>query len=151
MQFGLQQCLVRQLGLVFGYQCRGQAAVEGVFHDLVILAGTQQYANGGVLVGFADIAIQRLQVKTQLAKIFRLEAADLEFDGHQAVEAAMEKQQVQGKVPSTHLQRVFGADKAKVAAQLDQKIPEAGEQTLVQIGLDMAVRQVEKLNHIGIA
>jgi len=50
----------------------------------------------------------------------------------------VEKQQVQRKVASAHLQRVLAADEAQVAALLDQEIPELMQQALVQIGLQVA-------------
>ncbi len=70
-------------------------------------------------------------------ELFRLETADLQLDGHQAVEAAMEEQQVEGEVPATDLQRVFGADEAEVAAQLDEKVLEPRQQALMQVGLGL--------------
>lgn len=54
----------------------------------------------------------------------------------------MEEQQVEGEVPATDLQRVFGADEAEVAAQLDEKVLEPRQQALMQ---------AEKLGHVGIA
>src|SRR5690606_21290501 len=151
MQLRLQQRLVRQLSLVLGDQCRGQAAVEGVVHHFVILAGTQQHADGRLLMGFADIAIQRFQVEAEFAEIFRLETSYLELNGHQAVEAAMKKQQVQSEIAPTYLQGVLGADKAEVTAKLDQEVPKTGELTLVKVRLNVTIGQVKKFDHVGIA
>ncbi len=67
-------------------------------------------------MGFAFVAVQRFQVEVQLAEVFGLKAADLELNGNEAVEASMEKQQIQSKVLAADLQRVLGADKTEIAA-----------------------------------
>src|SRR5450830_426989 len=151
MQLGLQQLLVRQAGLVFGDQGWRQAAVKRVLNHLIVFAGAEQYTDGRVLVGFSFIAIQRFQIEVQLAQILRLETADLQLNGHQAVESTVKEQQIQSKITPTDLQRVFGADKAEVAAQLDEEIFQPRQQSLMQIDLGMAAGEAEKLNHIGIA
>jgi hypothetical protein len=45
-------------------------------------------------VRFAHVTVQRFQVEVQLAQVLGLEAVHLQLDGHQAVQAAVEKQQV---------------------------------------------------------
>lgn len=68
------------------------------------------------------------------------------LDGHQAIKSPVEKQQIQREVPAAHLQGVFAADKAEIAAQFDQKVFKLMQQTLVQIGLKVTARQVQKLD-----
>lgn len=70
-------------------------------------------------MGFAFVTVQRFKVEVELAEVFQLEAANLKFDGHQAVEAAMKEQQVQSEITPSDLQRIFRADKAEIATQLD--------------------------------
>ena len=62
----------------------------------------------------------------------------------------MEKQQIERKVAAADLQRVFGPDETKVAAQLDQKILQTVQQSAMEICLAVPSRQPEKLNHIGV-
>ena len=53
----------------------------------------------------------------------------------------MEEEQIQGKVLVTHLQRNFGTDEAEVAAQLDEELAQAVEETAVQILLRVRLGQ----------
>ncbi len=115
MQFGLQQLFVWQLHLIFRDQRRRQAAVEGVLDDLILLAGAQQYADGRILVRFANTAIQRFKVEIQLAQIFRLKTSDLELDGDKTVEPAMEEQQIKGEITAANLYRILRTDEAEIA------------------------------------
>ena len=57
MQFGLQQFLVRQLGLVLSDEGWGQASAQRVLHHFVVFAGAQQQADGGVFVGLFVVAV----------------------------------------------------------------------------------------------
>ncbi len=83
----------------------------------------------GLCIGsFLNVVIHRLPQmlergwKIDSAQMLGLETVHLQLDGHQAVQAAVEKQQVKRKVPPTHLQRIFRADKTKVASQFNQKV-----------------------------
>jgi len=62
-----------------------------------------------------------VQIKAQLAEIFRFKSSHLEFHGDEAVEAAMKEEQVQCEVPRTYLQRKLGTDKAEVSAKLQHE------------------------------
>jgi hypothetical protein len=52
-------------------------------------------------VCLADVAIQGLEIEGEFAEIFRLKSAHLQFDGDQAIETAMEEQQVQREISVT--------------------------------------------------
>ena len=71
MELGLEQFLVRQLRLVLGDQGGRQATAEGVLHHLIILAGAEQHADRRVLVGLANIPVERFKIEVQLAGIMR--------------------------------------------------------------------------------
>ena len=86
------------------------------------------------------IAIQCFQIEIELAQALRLEAADFQFDCDQAVEAPMEKQQVECEVTAADLKRVLGANEAEIPAQLDQELFEPIHQRTLQIRFDMATR-----------
>src|SRR5438552_1530020 len=49
---------------------------------------------------FTDAAIQRLQVKRQLAQVLRLELFHLQLESDQGVQAAMKEEQVEEEVPA---------------------------------------------------
>ena len=124
MEFALEELLVGELGLVFGDEGGAEVAVHGVFDDFGILAGAEQHADGGVFVGLFRIAVEGFEIEAELAEVFRLEAADLEFDGDEAVQAAVEEEEIEREIPPADLERELGADEAEIAAQLDEEIAE---------------------------
>jgi hypothetical protein len=56
---------------------------------------------------FAYIAVQRLQVEIQFAKILRLKFVNLEFKGDKSVKTAMELKQIECKIPPANLHGKF--------------------------------------------
>ena len=150
MKLRLQKCLVGQLNLILRDQRRRGRAAQCVLHHFIVLASAQQHAQCRILMRLADAAVQRLQIETQLPQIFGLEAPDLQFDRHQAVEPAMEEKEIQRKILLANLHRKLGANKAEVAPQLDQEVPEPTQQALVQVRLAVALRQAEKLEQVSI-
>ena len=113
LQFGSQEFLVRQLRLVLGDERRRQAAAEGILHDFIILAGAEKYPERRTLVTLLYRPVERFQVELQLPQVLRAERVDLEFNRHQAVQTAVEKQQIERKILSADLQRVFRTHKAE--------------------------------------
>ena len=79
-----------------------------------------------------------------------LEPVNLELNGHEAVQSAMEEEKVEGKIAATHLQRILRPHKAEVPAQLDQKLFEATDQTPMQPRLVVFGGELEKLDHITV-
>jgi hypothetical protein len=46
-------------------------AAHGVFHDLIILAAAKQNADAGVFVRAFAVAVERLKIKGELARLMR--------------------------------------------------------------------------------
>ena len=101
-------------------------------------------------MGLAVIAVEGLEVEVELAKVFGLETVHLQFDGDEAVEAAMEEQQIECEVATAYLYGIFGADETEVAPEFDEELPESREQAVVQVGLAVGIWQIEKLDKIGV-
>ena len=97
-------------------------AAQCIFHHFVFLASAEQHTNRGLFVRLTHIPVQRLQIEGQLAKMFRLKPLYLQFKRNQAVEATMEEEQVQRKVPCPHLYGKLRADEAEISAKLQQEI-----------------------------
>jgi hypothetical protein len=55
-----------------------------------------------------------LRVKRQLANVLRLKATGFEFDGHEAVRASVEEQQISGKIAIPNLNRHLRSHVAEV-------------------------------------
>jgi len=102
------------------------------------------------MAGFAVVAVEGFEVEIELAEVGRLEAGGLELDGDEAIQPAMKEKQVQSKILPAHLERVFGADKAKIPPQLGDEAPQIAQQAAVQICLGMVRRQAEKFECVGV-
>lgn len=76
-------------------------------HHFIVLARAQQHTDGGLLVRFLYIPIERFEIKAQLAQILRLKSPDLQLDGDQTIQPAMEEKKIKRKVPPADLQRIF--------------------------------------------
>ena len=94
--------------------------------------------------------VKCFQVERQFAQVFGFELPYFQFDGDKAVQAPVEEEQVQRKVARADLNGEFGTDKAEIAAQLDQKGFEFGEQALVQVEFAVIFRQPEEFQHIDV-
>jgi len=79
-----------------------------------------------------------------------LEAVDLQLDRDQAVQAAVEEQEVEREVAPAHLQRKLGADEAAGAAKFDEEGAQLLQQAAMQVSLGVAPRQRQELQGIGI-
>lgn len=86
---------------------------------------------------FAHVSIKCFQIERQFSEILRFEATHFQFDCDQTVETTMEKQQVDRKIPVTHLQRKFRAHKTEVAAEFNQEFSEPSQKSAMKIGLGM--------------
>lgn len=115
MKLRLQQLLVGQLGLVRGDQRWRERTTKGIFDNLAVLGGAEQNADGWALVRLSNIAVKGLQVEIKLAEVFRFKLADLELEGDEALQAAVEEQQIEGEVSIADLERHFATDEAEVA------------------------------------
>ncbi len=146
----MEQLLVRQSSLVLGNQGGRHRPRERVFDDLVILGRAQEHADGRLLVRLLHVAVEGLQVELEFAQVLRLELDDLEFKRDQAVECAIEEEQIEFKVSSANLNRVMTADVAEVAAEFDQELLELLDQTALQVGLGMPRRKVEELDEVAV-
>ena len=75
----------------------------------------------------AHVAVEGVKVKVELAQVLGLKGGYLQFNRQQAIEAAMEEQQVEREILTADLHRVFGADVAEVAPQFGQEPSEIQE------------------------
>ena len=124
---------------------------EGLLDDLILLAGTEQHADGGLFVRLPHIAVERFQIEGELLlEVLGLEAADFQFKGDEAVEAAVEKEQVEREVAAADLHGILRADEAEVVTEFDEEILEFEEQTVMEIGLGVAGGKAEELQHVGV-
>ena len=101
-------------------------------------------------MGLLHVAVQGFEVEAELAEVFGLEAADLQLDGAEAVETAVEEQQVEGEIATANLHGELGADEAEITAQLDQEVLQLEQKAPVQVGLGVLGGQVEELDQVGV-
>src|ERR1035437_9317242 len=131
MQLAPEELLVRQRRLVFGDEGGGDGAGQGVFNDLVVLRGAKNDAAGGPFVGFAEVAVEGFQVELHFAKMLRLELRDLKIESHQALQRAMEEQEVEVEIPPTDLDAELFTGETKVRPEFDQELLEVGDEGLL--------------------
>lgn len=91
-------------------------------HDLVVFAGKQQHANRGTFMRFPHIPIQSFKIEPQFTKVLRLKSAHLQFPGYQAVQSAMEEEQIDCEVSTANLQGDTGSRQNRSRGPIDQKV-----------------------------
>ena len=101
-------------------------------------------------MGLLEIAVEGFEVEIELAEVLRLELFELQLEGDEAVEGAVEEQEVEREVAPADLERDLAAEEAEVAAQLGDEGAQAGEQRAVQVGLGVVVGQAEELEDVGV-
>ena len=74
---------------------------------------------------FPYIAVDRFKIEFQLAKVFRTELVDFEFDSYEAVNRTAEKQQVEFEVLSAHLNGIVATNEAEISTKFDQEFLKA--------------------------
>jgi hypothetical protein len=73
-------------------------------------------------------------------------------DSYQLVSVEADpEQQVQRKVSRTYLQGIFRAGEAEIAAPLNQKLLQLVQESTMQVGLHMGLRQTEEFRCICIS
>ena len=150
VKFGLQQTFRGKLGFVFRNHGGGKRTTESVLDDFAVFGGAEQQPQSGVLVSFPKVAVESLEIKVELAEMFRLEPRCFQFNGHQAVESAMEEEQVERKILSTDLNRILRTHEAEVASQFSEKATKISKQGTVQIGFGMFIGNAQEFEGVGI-
>ena len=97
-----------------------------------------------------NVAIQGFEIEFHLSEMLGLKLLHLEFKGDEALQFAMVEKQIETEIFSAHLQKILFPDEGKVAAQLDEKLPEIGDQSALEVGFGMGFGQVEKIEEVGV-
>ena len=101
-------------------------------------------------MGFAVIPVEGFEVEVELAEVFWSECADFEFDGDEAIQAAMKKEQIEGKILSADLEWMLGTDEAEIAAQLGDEAAQIPQQAAVEVGFVVFGRKTEKFKRVDV-
>ena len=150
VELALQQFLVGQGKLVFRNQRGRQGTVQRILHDLAVLAGAEQHADGRTFVGLAHVAVEGFEIEIHFAELLRLKFFDLEVERDQALQPAMIEQQVEREVRVADLQAQFLADETKIRAEFDEEFFEVGHERRLQLPLGMFRGQVQKIQQVGV-
>lgn len=150
MEFLLQDGLGDHLGFVLGDERRREVAVQRIFHDFIILGAAQEDTDAGIFVRALAVTVQCFQIKRQLAHVFRLEAAGLEFKCDQTLEVAVVEEEIEFKILIADLYADFLADKSEAVAEFHEKFPQITQQSRLQIGLAVPLRQIQKIEQIAV-
>ena len=101
-------------------------------------------------MGLTYVSIQRFKVELQLPQVLRHELPNLQLNGHEARELAVEEEQVEYEIPAADLERHLASDEAEVAPELRQELTHVLDKGEVQVGFTVAVRQAEKLDEVSV-
>ena len=83
-------------------------------------------------------------------RIQALTIGDLQFYGNEAIQPAVEEQQVKRKVAASDLERELRPDEAEVASEFDQELAQLGEQARMQVGFGVRLGQIQEVEHVGV-
>jgi hypothetical protein len=97
-------------------------------------------------VRLLHVAVESLQIEFQLAEMFGLKLLNLQLDADEAIETAMEEQQVDGEVAAADLHDVLRADEAKVPAQFDEELHELLDEGTLKVRLRVVGRKLKELD-----
>ena len=150
MQLVLQDFFIGQAGLIFGDDSGRCGAAEGIFDDLVIFGCAEQDADGRLLVGLFYVAVECFEIELEFTHVFGLELFDFEFEGDEAVKAAVKEEEVELKIAFSDLDGVVAADEAEVASKFDEKISQAFDETVMEISFGVAFGEVEEFDEVGV-
>ncbi len=81
------------------------------------------------------VAVERLDVERELAEVGGLELVDLQLEGDEALQPAVEEHEVDREVLVADLHGVLRADEAEVATELGEEAAEVAKERAVEVGL----------------
>ena len=149
----VQPCLQgfpgRQHGQVLGHVDAAAIQLQQ-FDLLLLLAGAEDDAQRQIFVSLLLVAGQPTQVELHLTLVLGLEPAQLKVDGHQALELAVVEQQVDVEILIIDLDASLACYEGETGAQFQQKLLDLAQDGILQVALQIAVVQAEKIQQVGI-
>jgi hypothetical protein len=121
MQEGRDLLAARQLHLVARHKELVAHVSQGVLHQFLILASTQQDADGRLIALGHLVPFVVADVGVELAQVLVLKGVSLQLDEHMALEHAVVENQVHKEVFAAYDQALLPCLEAKAMAQLQQK------------------------------
>lgn len=116
----------------------------------MVFCCAEEYPNRRLFMRFPDIPIQSLQVKLKFSQVLGFEFDDFQFDCNKAVQGTIEKEQIEGEIPSSDLKGVLAADITEVASKLDEEVFQLLHQTLLEVIFRVIRGKVEEFNEITV-
>lgn len=121
---------------------------QGILDDGSALFFAQNDPDGSVLAIQPHLRIQRGEIELHLADKFRCERANLQINGHEAFQVAMEEKQVDKVFLLVHLQPELAADKSKPSAHRTQEVLNAGDEGAFQFALAVLLAEFKKVKGV---
>ena len=147
-----------QLAIQFLRQCFGDfisghadgfaGIVQSVLDDSTTLFLAKNDSDGRVFILLANLSVQRGQIKLHLTDKLWLEFPYFQFDGHQAAQPPVKKQQIDKKLFPIDLQPILTAHEGKHTAHGTQKILYPGNERLFHLALAVLIAQFQKIKGI---
>jgi hypothetical protein len=150
VEFGLEVVFVGEFGLVFGDERGGEGAAEGVFDYFGVFRRAEEHADAGAFVGFFVVAVKGFKLEFEFAKVLGLEFVGFQLEIDEAVEGAVEEEEVEAKIASADLDEVFASDVTEVASEFDEELAELLNEGAVEVAFVVGLREVEEVEEVGV-
>jgi hypothetical protein len=123
---------------------------QRIFCHHPIFRPTQQYPNRRLIIRMAQQIVHRRQIEIQLPCILWFEFIHFQFNHHIAAQFEMIKQQIQAKILTAYLQWKLFAYERKTRSQLQQKLLDMLNQSILKFSLLGFCSQAEKVEQIWV-
>src|SRR5215813_7074728 len=106
---------------------------ESEFHDGLFLLFAEEDADGGVLFGRFDVAIEVVHIHLHLAEILMVELVELEVDEHIAAQKAVVKDKVHEEVVFVEGKALLTGLEEEAFTKFEQKVLDAIDDSLFEV------------------
>jgi hypothetical protein len=124
------------------------AGAQGVLDFEVVFFGTEDDADGGVFFGEPNLFVEEFEVEVHLARKLRLEGPDFEVNGHEAMETAVEEEEVHVVGLVGELEGVLVADEGEAVAEFEEEVLELVEELAFQFEFEHGFVDAEEFEAV---
>ena len=117
----------------------------------MLLAGTEDQADRGVLARLTLVPVQLPQVQFHLPFVGRSEISQFQLDGNQSPEDAMVEKQIDVVIVAVHLNPFLAGDERKAHAQIENELLQLPQNGVFQVLFQIPVLDPEEFEKIGVA
>jgi len=136
--------------LVRGDADRALEALECVLGYQAALGLAEDQADGGLVVGMAEVVVHGGEVEAHLTRVLGQELPHLELHDYIAAQPQVVEEEVEEEVLTVHLQEDLGAHQGEAGAQFQQEVADLGDQSPLQIPLGDVRSEAEEVEDVRV-